>query len=71
MKILSTFSPIKNKINLPQKQALADIFTSKNTIDNKNLTKDTFTYSTNPINFTGKTKKQLQGSCKNINFIQR
>lgn len=66
MKILSTFSPIKNKINLPQKQALAGIFTSKNTIDNKNLTKDTFTYSTNPINFTGKTSEEQKNSYKEV-----
>lgn len=56
----------QNKINNIPKLLNNHYFGIKNTIDNKNLTKDTFTYTTNPISFTGKRVNKNNEKYKDV-----
>lgn len=60
MKILSTLNPTISTLKQAQKNNLAQIFVPKKEINNKNLNNDSFTYSTNPINFTGKKEDKTK-----------
>lgn len=56
----------QNKINNLPKLLSIHNFGIKNTVDNKNLTQDTFTYTTNPISFTGKRVNKNNEKYKDV-----
>ena len=59
MNIITALNPIKANSLSAQRTALTKFYPVGNSINNKSLTKDTFTYTTTPVSFTGtKTSKE-------------